>query len=147
MRTVTDNIASWEEACLSQEQQFTGQGSIATESELPESPAWKVCIDALLQLLMQSPTQGHDPLPTGDVIKAALSWLAFLKTRFPADPPTCIIREPSGGLIVERRVQLPNGNDCLCELTFYNDGNAERTDYFNGKIRQMVSIPPRPLGA
>jgi hypothetical protein len=147
MQTLTDNIASWEESFLSQEQQFAGQGSIATESEPSESPAWEVCIDALLQLLTQSPTPGLEPPPNGDAIKAALSWVAFLKRRFPGDPPTCIIREPSGGVIVERRAQLLNGSDCLCELTFYNDGSAERTDYFNGKIRQMVSIPPRPRGA
>jgi len=51
--------------------------------------------------------------------------------------------EPAGGVIVERRV-LSGGRQFLSELTFYNDGSAERTDYCNGKIWQMTPIPQKP---
>lgn len=144
MPLLHDNIASWEEAYATPEPQFTGHSSIATEEEPRESPEWEVCIDALLRLLAQSPLD--EDAPNGDAIKAALSWIAYLRRRFPSDPPTCIIREPNGGVIVERRVRYPNSSDCLCELTFYNNGTAERTDYLNGKIRQMGPIPLRPMG-
>lgn len=148
MMTLTENIASWEEDSLASESKFAGQDSIATEAQQKESPAWEECIDPLLKI-WTDPSQlgeGFDSLPKRCAIEAALSWLAVLRNRFPGDPPTCITPEPDGGIIVERRVQLADGHDCLCELTFYNNGEAERTDYFDGRILRMTSIPARPQG-
>ena len=48
------------------------------------------------------------------------------------------------GTFVEWQYRSSAGHDRLCELTFYNDGRAERTDYFDGRILQMIAIPERP---
>jgi len=145
MPMLTDNIASWEEECLLPEAQFFGQDAIATESQQKESPKWEVCVDALLRIWADSSSLDA-PQPNRPAIEAAIAWVAFLKKRFPNDPPTCIIPEPDGGVIVERRVKLANGHECVCELTFYNDERAERTDYYDGRVLEMASIPRQPYG-
>ena len=148
MLALTDNIASWDEDYLPSEQQFAGQDGIATEAQQPVSPAWQECIDALLKTWTEASSHddGCDPRPNRVAIKAAIAWVIFLRKHYPNFPPTCITREPDGGLIVERRSQSPNGDDRLCELTFYNDGRAEETDFFNGRVLQMNSIPQGPQG-
>lgn len=142
MPTLTDHIASWEEECLLPDTQFVGQDKIATEAQPLESPEWEICLDALLQIWSDSSPIG-DPKPSRSAIAAAIAWVAFLRKRFPSAPPTCIVPEPDGGIIVERRATLPNGHECMCELTFYNDESAERTDYVDGRVVQMSSIPYR----
>ena len=139
MTTLTENIASWEYDFLASESQFARQDSIATEAQQKESPAWEECIDALLKIWADPSTlgEGFDSQPKRSAIEAAVAWIAVLRKRFPGDPPTCITPEPDGGIIVERRVQLADGHDCLCELTFYNNGTAERTDYFDGRILDL----------
>ena len=143
MPTLTDCIANWETDCLLPDTPFVGQDSIATEDQQTESPAWETCLNALLQVWSDSSSLA-EPQPNRLAIAAAIDWIAFLRKRFPGAPPTCIIPEPGGGIIVERRVALPNGTECLCELTFYNDARAERTDYLNGRVSQMTSIPLNP---
>jgi hypothetical protein len=148
MPTLPEGIASWEEDYFLSELQFAQQDSIATEAQQEESPVWEECIDALLKIWADPSTLGDgcDPQPNRRVIEAAIAWIAVFRKRFPGDPPTRITPEPDGGIIVERRVQLSGGHDCLCELTFYNDGTAERTDYFDGRILRMNSVPTRPQG-
>ena len=144
MPAIIDNIASWEEECLLPEAHLAGQDSIATESQQKESPVWEICIDALLKIWEDS-SAICDPQPNRQAIEAATRWVDVLRRRFPGAPPTCIIPEPEGGIIVERRQRLPNGQEVLCELTFYNDARAERTDYLDGHVLHMSSIPWRPL--
>lgn len=146
MPTLTENIASWDEDALSSGQQFAQQDYIATEATQTESPEWKDCIDALLRIMGDASSNDDDVPPTHDSIVAALSWIVYLRKRFPTAPPTCIMSEPAGGVIVERRVQLSGGRQFLSELTFYNDGSAERTDYCNGRIWQMTPILQKPDG-
>lgn len=149
MPTLTDNIASWEEEYLLPEAQFQGQDSIATESRQQESAEWEVCVDALLNALCRSWSDSSPvdaPQPNRTAIGAAIAWLAYLRRRFPTAPPTCIVPVPDGGVIVERREKLANGHECVCELTFYNDGHAERTDYYDGRVLQMLPITHQPDG-
>lgn len=143
MTILTENIASWDEDCLFPDVQFARQDNIATESQQQESLAWEVCVDALLKIWTDSSSLG-DPKPNRSAIEAAIAWVAFLRKRFPSAPPTCITPEPNGGIIVERREVWPNGQVWLSELTFYNDGNAERTDYVDGRVMQMSMLPLRP---
>lgn len=142
MQLLKDNIASWEDPFQSLDEQGTGIARIATEEQPCVNSEWEKCIDALLKLLSTHPTD--ELAPNECAIKTALSWVAFLQKQHPGDPPTCIVREPNGGVIVERRVRFPNGPDSICELTFYNNGIAERTDYVDGKILRMGPIPSRP---
>lgn len=146
MMALIDHIASCAEDLRASDPPFMDQDSIATESQQAESPAWAECIDALLKVFSEcSAPDSGDPRPNHIATRAALAWIAYLRNQFPQEPPTYIVPEPDGGLIVERRVTLPTGEDLLCELTFYNDGRAERTDYVNGRIREMNPIPQLPL--
>ena len=122
-----------------------GHDSIATEEQQSEIPAWEECINALLKSYAKALAldDACDPHPNRTAIGAAIAWIAFLRKESPKSPPTYITQEPDGGIIVERRFQSSSGNDCLWQLTFYNDGRAERTDYVNGRIRQMISRPHR----
>jgi hypothetical protein len=141
--TLDDNIASWNESHRFTEPPFLSQDGIATETQPDVSPEWGNCIDALLGIV-SDPTSIDTPRPNRSTIEAAFAWLAFLKKQFPSAPPTCIIPEPAGGLIIERRVNLANGHEVLCELTFYNDERAERTDYYDGRIIQIGPLPRNP---
>jgi hypothetical protein len=145
MSTLTDSITSWGEDRLRSEDPFLGQDIIATEAQQRESPEWEVCIDALLRIWSDSSSL-DEPQPNRSAIEAAISWTAFLRKRFPSDPPTCIIPEPDGGVIIERRVRMASGHEWLCELTFYNDERAERTDYYDGRVVQVAAIPRQPHG-
>lgn len=145
MPTLTDNIVTWEDDRNAFEPSF-GQDAIATETHQDESPVWSQCIDALLKVWPGPSSLGNcvEKLPNRTAIENAITWIVFLKRLFPNYPPTCITPDPDGGIIVERRSQLPGGQEALCELTFLNDDTAERTDYLNGRVRQMTAIPPRP---
>lgn len=143
MPTLIDNIASWNESYRFSESPFLRQDGIATETQQDVSPEWGDCIDALLGI-WSNPSSIDTTQPNRSTIEAAFAWLAFLRKQFPSAPPTCIIPEPAGGLIIERRVNVANGHEFLCELTFYNDERAERTDYFDGRIVHMGPIPRNP---
>lgn len=145
MPTLPENIASWEDVCLLSEAQFLGQDSIATEVQQKESPEWKDCVDALLRIWSDSSSLDA-PKPNRSAIEAAIAWVAFLKKRYPSVPPSCIIPEPDGGIVVEWRVKSADGHESLWELTFYNDERAERTDYYDGRVMQMTAIPRQPHG-
>ncbi len=118
--------------------------SIATEVQMRADPEWDACIDALIKVWQDSSSLS-DPKPNRSAIESALKWTIHLKKRFPSDPPTCIIPEPNGGIIVERRFTSANGGEYLWELTFYNHGSNERTDYVDGRVLRMISIPRDPL--
>ena len=76
--------------------------------------------------------------PNPDAVKSALSWLAVLRKQAP--PPTCIVPEPAGGIIVEWR---SGSRGLILELTFYNTGKAEWTEFVGGKVVNMKAIPSR----
>jgi hypothetical protein len=143
MATLTENFSSWEDDGHSSAQLFMRQNGIATEAHAVENSGWEESINALLDLKAQGQPGFEENAagPNDQAIETALCWLIFLRKRFPSAPPTCVIPEPAGGIIVERRASLPGGQDQLCELTFYNDGNAEQTDYLDGRIVRMVPIP------
>ena len=142
----TDKIASWEETGPVSDAPFVRLDSIDTEAQPSESPEWNKCLDALLQTLY-APSAIGDPPPNRSAIEAAIAWLNFLRKQAPWEPPTCIVPEPAGGVIVERRATLPDGREWVWELTFYNTANAERTDYVDGRVLQIVPIPQRPQAA
>lgn len=144
MPTLTENIASWEESFLLPDVQFVSHDTISTESQQRVSPEWEACTDALLRI-WEDTSLLDSPPPNRSAIAAAIAWVAFLKRRFPSAPPTCIVPEPEGGIIVERRSTTPNGQEYLCELTFYNDERSERTDYVDGRVVQIASIPRRRM--
>jgi hypothetical protein len=124
--------------------------SIATEcgSATSDAQSWTESIDALLGVLLDMWGQygrGNDGsivddefTPTCDTIQAAIAWLAFLRRHVvPSLPPTCIIPEPGGGLIVEHRDQQRR---CVWELSLYNEGTAEFTVYQNGKVKDIIEV-------
>lgn len=143
MSILSDDIASSFERRSRDGTPSEGLESIATEVQQLVNPEWNVCIDALIKI-WKDPSSLSDPKPNRTSIEAALKWTIFLKKRFPSAPPTCIIAEPNGGIIVERRITSANGQEFLWELTFYNDGSAERTDYLDGRVLRMISIPRDP---
>jgi len=145
----TENIASnWGQAGDEYQLRFSQQDGIATESQQEEHPAWEKSIDALLELWKHpaSAGEGYDAPPSRDAIEAAIDWLATLRKHFPEQPPTYIVAEPSGGIIVERRGKFADKYDCICQFTFYNNHKAERTDYIEGRVQKISPIPFRPHG-
>jgi hypothetical protein len=141
MNAKTSNIASWEAEHLRSYFSFHGQNSIATEGQSQESPEWAACMDALLKIWTDA-AGIPEPRPNRSAIEAAMEWIAYLREHFPSAPPTCIVPEPDGGVIIERRETWPS--DCVCELTFYNNGSAERTDYVQGRVVFLGAIPQHP---
>ncbi len=95
---------------------------------------WDKCIDIVSNL-----KQEDEEDPTKLTIKTTLFWLSWLRDKFPNHPPTCIIRHPYGGLLVERRYEL-NGRQCIFEVCFLNDDSIEVTDWIDGKIVNMKRI-------
>lgn len=89
---------------------------------------WEKCLDAL---------RGMADLQHRPSITAALLWLGSQRQQFPDDPPTCIIAEPDGGIIVERRVTT-TWHEHVYEMTFYDDGSREQTEYCDGRIVKMI---------
>jgi hypothetical protein len=144
MQTIeSGRISSWDEV----DNAFANeQEGIATESQQDESLVWNECFDALLRIWhADEQDRGGTFVPPNRIaIEAALTWLSHLRRQFPSLPPTMITAEPAGGIIVERRVKAPNGDDMLSELTFYNDMRAESTFYRNGTIFSMSPLPDRP---
>lgn len=143
MTATSNRSPNWEDASPFVEQRFVDQDGISTESQQRESPEWDVCVDALLKIWSDQSTL-EEPRPTRCAIESALIWVAMLRRQFPTAPPTCIIPEPNGGIIVERRGRGPNGIESVCELTFYNNEHAERTDYLNGRLLSITPIVWRP---
>lgn len=144
MLALTDYTATCEADYSTHGSQYAETDSIATELEQAESPSWEDCTNALLDILHRFGSEVTDnELPNRTAIDAALRWITFFRKDFPHEPPTYVVAEPGGGIIVERRARIA-GEDRLCELTFYNDGHAERTDYLNGRVVRMISIPRNP---
>ena len=138
------NIASWEESLTPSalDEPSTDEG-IATESAPSPDPKWGHCIDALLDTLraLASEDEQEEDAPTHATVKAGLQWLQVLKSRFPGAPPTLVIPEPGGGLIIERRGHADAGEEVSVDITLYNDGRAENTVYRDGHVVHMAPVP------
>lgn len=137
MKTFPESIAStWGEVDNMSPWLLFERDSIATESHQEEFPAWQKSIDALLELWKEPSiaAEGGDEPPSRLAIEATISWLIVLRTRFPIDPPTYVVAEPGGGIIVERRTISEGGYSRISELTFYNNGEVEFTVYLDGRI-------------
>jgi hypothetical protein len=145
MSKLIESIAGWRNADGDVGRGLLPQDGIATETGVRESPEWARCIDELLRIRSDTSMLG-DTAPSQVAIDAGLVWIAELRGRFPMEPPTCIIAEPGGGLIIDRRVVLPDGRESICELTFYNDGRAELTSYVAGRVEALFEIPRNPAG-
>ncbi|MEX0794147.1 MAG: hypothetical protein WD045_13510 [Pirellulaceae bacterium] len=147
MNTFPESIAStWDDVDNMSHWPLLDRDSIATESQQEEFPAWQKSIDALLRIWEEASSvgEGYDEAPAQNAIEAAIRWTAWLRKRFPSDPPTCIVPEPSGGIIVERRTKSVAGHDFIFELTFYNNGEAEWTEFIDGRVRRMEPMPSCP---
>jgi hypothetical protein len=143
MFTLTDSISGWTNQFGNSQGAFLPQVGIATETAHRESPEWLKCIDELLKIWSDPSALGDTP-PNQKAIDAGLSWIAYLRKRCPTAPPTCIIPEPGGGLIIDRRDTLADGRESIYELTFYNDGRAEMTVYVDGRVEILSDIAPNP---
>lgn len=142
MTTLTRNrISSLDDGTSCFDRVFAEQDSIATETVIPVNPAWDICIDSLLKTRnnLSENTLKTEETPNFVAIDNALIWIAKLKKQFPDSPPTFVTSEPSGGIIVERRGTV-RGKNVLCELTFYNNGCSERTDYLDGRVVSLSKI-------
>ncbi len=102
------------------------------------SPDWARCLDAVKA--MSSPSLRLEAPPNSRSIQLAVDWLSQLRWIYPNSPPTLVIAEPAGGIIVEQRGRLSDGTDQVTELTFYNHGDVEVTVYRNGRIESMKTI-------
>ena len=148
MLTHAGTIASWEEDRLFSEPQFSDQGSIATELHPQANSAWDDCVDALLKLLSVGPWHLEEQFgeaPSRAAIKKSLSWLSRLKGQSPLAPPTCIVVDPEGGIIVERRDRDAAGRDRLRSITFKNDDSIEVVLFLDGRVAEIMTIPKSNL--
>ncbi len=143
--SVMPSIATWQEGT---EDRIDGPDrfeTITTESQQETDRAWIQSIESLLKEALAKPVaDGLTVAPSSGAIRVALEWVVFLRSKFPANPPVLIAREPNGGIIIERRFHSPGGPDVMSELTIYDDLTVEHTIYVNGRITDMVSIPSRP---
>jgi hypothetical protein len=139
-------INSWSEYCDSVDQPEPESVRISTETQPQFNPEWQKCIDALLKVYSARLSSADDCefLPCDDAILAALGWLVFFRKQLPAHPPTCILPEPGGGVIVEWHLQTSGPNEDIVELTFYGNGRAEHTVYTGGRIVHMKCMPFTP---
>src|SRR5690606_37367977 len=116
---------------------FPGAGPDAA-GEPVESAEWPKCVDSLSAMLSSQTEADEDAAaPDRDAIVTAMRYLQALRRQYPNAPPTLIVPEPAGGIIVERRITSAEGDDVIVELTFYNDSTIESTVYRNGKVISM----------
>lgn len=115
-----------------------GENSIATTTASQRPPQWDNCLNALLGVRRDAARQQNrdTDAPSLEVLEAAMQWLVWLREFYPQLPPTSVIPEPAGGLIIERRAP-----EIIYELTLYNDLRAEMTYYENNKVIDMIEVP------
>ena len=142
--SVMHSIATWEEAKNDRSVRQDRHESIATEPQQENSPGWTQSVDALLKAWTNPVNDGLVVSPSWHAIRAALEWVVFLRSEFPGRPPILIAREPSGGIVIERRWHSTDGSEVRSELTIYNNLTAEHTIYVNGRVSHMGETPSRP---
>jgi hypothetical protein len=134
-----NSIVTWEEAI-----DLPGRyQTIATEPQQDAEAGWNRCIDALSSELANPVSDGLIACPSPSAIFLAIEWIHYLRSENPLLPPTLIVREPSGGIIIERRWESGT-SEIISEITIYNDLTAEHTIYEMGRISQMEPINSRP---
>lgn len=119
--------------------------SISTEDKVEEHPEWKKCIDAMLAKLsiVNCNLNSSDDGPNTLSITNALKWLQVLRSKYPQIPPTCIVPEPGGGIIIQR-ISVTFRREWIAEFTLYNNGTAEYCRYESGKVVELKDIPAVP---
>ena len=142
MTAITQNIATWDQIYCS-ESQFEKQYSIATESMPAENPEWEKCTSSLEEI-WRDPSLLEDPRPNLQTIQKVICWLYYLRKIFPYNPPSCIIPEPTGGIIVDFRTKPAGGKEIIYEFTFCNDRKPEYTEYLDGRIQMMSEMGEYP---
>lgn len=146
---VMPSISTWEEARVARIDRQDRHETIATEPQQEIDPAWTQSIDALLKAWTNPVADGLVAQPSWPAIRAALEWVVFLRSEFPGRPPILIAREPSGGILIERRWRSMHDSEIRSELTVYNNLTAEHTIYVNGRVSHMgatLSRPPQSRG-
>lgn len=111
----------------------------STMGKKPESQKWEQCIDALLGTL-SSEFDADEAPPSRSTILSTLIFLQKSRRVAPFEPPTCIITDPRGGLIVERLTEPAVGHSQLFQYTFLNDGTADLTIYNDGIVEDIYQI-------
>lgn len=101
---------------------------------------WDQVEKALLDGARKAVPQCEDGAPNRTAYFNALRWLSKLRNRHPSAPPTTVIPEPAGGIILERRWTDMHGNRFVFEITSYNDGKSEYVLMRNEKILEMLEI-------
>lgn len=135
-------IATWDEFEIDSKSRPLNE-SIATEPAREVNPAWESCINALVDAWYLV-DDGIVVPPNRAAISAACQWLIYLRSLYPSSPPSLIVREPNGGIIIQQRNRSIDGHEHLFELTLYNDGKAEVTQYIDGRIVTMRFVPTIP---
>jgi hypothetical protein len=126
------------QACLSRWDEVNHRNSEVGESRQGESAQWPECIDSLSAMLAsRNGTDVDSTAPSREAITTAMRYLQALRRQYPQGPPTLIVPEPAGGIIVERRITSAEGDDVIVELMFSNDSAIESTLYRNGKVVHM----------
>ncbi len=147
MTTFTSSaIASWSNDQPAYETTEMAHREIATEGMDNQSALWQKCFDALLYYYSH-PSDVDDGLftpPNTCSVCNAMEWLKVWQINNPTLLPTRIGAEPSGGIIIERRETVSNGDEVIFELTTYNNGVIEITRYLNGRVVDMNTITPDP---
>lgn len=117
------------------------EARIATEANRCAEAGWQNAIDSLLTLWKETGSdQKDESAPTQVSIERAITYLFRLRGLAPDSPPTLVVREPAGGIIIERCDEDPSYGQVIDEYTFYNDGKVEYTFYLNGKIVELVEL-------
>lgn len=106
-------------------------GSSLTTSPDLLSPKWNEIYDGLILLWKNTPNraQSDHEEPTRAAIQSALQIVLELKSRYPMLPPTGMMPDGSGGIILERR----DGN-ILRSFTFYSDGLSVLDIFNDGRM-------------
>lgn len=90
---------------------------------------WDRCLDALTKL------HGCEWCSTS-VIECAIRWIEILRKRYPDKPPTLIIDNCDGGLILERTYC-----DLIESIEILSDKTVEYTRFVDGEVVLMFSLP------
>lgn len=131
--------AGWEQANMPAD---APQEGVSTEFNLQRHPAWDQSLHALMDELEAASLSADNDNPSRNAIISAGNILAGLREKTPFFPPTLIIKEPCGGIIIEWQITNPVGDKYLQELTVYNDCRVEIIVFKNGKVIDMQSGMP-----
>lgn len=139
--TYRGNIASSFEPVVDIYSRGTTEISTLHDSyELCWENEWDLVEKALLNGAREAAPAGDEGVPNHTAYRNALEWLSKLRKCDPSAPPTTVMPEPAGGILLERRWTDMYGNRFVVEITCYNDGKSEYVVMRNEKILEMIEI-------